>query len=130
MFSFWRNRTFEDPQLGRLTRVRTMWYQVAPPAGLGVSLEGGRECPLPEGIEIARELLRDPEASVQAATEFVRADARALEFLEGNDDLICDGFTVYQSGQFAVEFSLAGWPDAMITVPFAEGAPCDVLLGD
>jgi hypothetical protein len=130
MFTFWRNRKFEDSQLGRFRRVRTMWYQVVPPAGLGVSVEGGRECPLPEGIEIARGLLRDPDASVQAATDFIRADARALKFMEGRGDLICDGFTVYKSGRFAVEFSLKGWPDAMITVPFEEGAPCDILLGD
>ena len=130
MFSFWRNRTFEDSQLGPFRRVRTMWYHVATPEGLGVSVEGGRERPPPEGIEIARGLLRNPDASVQAATVFIRENARALEFMEGNGDLICDGFTVYQSGRFAVEFSLEGWPDAMITVPFEQGAPCDVLLGD
>ena len=130
MFGLWRNRTFEDPQLGRFKRVRTMWYQVAPPAGLGVSLEGGSERPVPEVIEIARGLLREPDASVQTAAAFIRGNASALEFMEGNGELICDGFTVYQSGQFAVEFSLTNWPDAMITVSFEEGVPCNVLLSD
>jgi hypothetical protein len=125
MLSFLRAQTFEDPELGRFKRVRTMW-----PAGLGVTMEGGKERPSPEVAEVARRLLRDPDPLVQAATKFVQADAKALEFIEGNGQLICDGFTVYQSGSFAVEFSLSGWPDAMISVPFVEHAPSNVLLGD
>ena len=50
--------------------------------------------------------------------------------MQGNGRLVCDGFTVFETGSFAVEFSLSEWPDAMISVPFKEGVPCDVLLGD
>lgn len=130
MFGFRRNQPFDDPQLGRFKRVRSMWYRVEQREGLGISMEGGGERPLPEVVEVARELLREPQSLVQEATASIRADARALEFMEGNGDLICDGFTVYRSGQFAVEFSLTEWPDAMITVQFERGAPCQVLLGD
>jgi len=93
-------------------------------------MEGGNERPSPEVVEAARQLLRAPDPLVQAATKFVQADAKAQEFMAGNGQLVCDGFTVYQSGSFAVEFSLSGWPDAMITVPFVERTSARVLLGD
>ena len=130
MFSFLRAQAFEDPELGRFKRVRTMWFPAEPPAGLGVTMEGGTERPSPEVVAVARRLLSDPDAMVQTAREYLQTDAKALEFMQGSGDLICDGFTVYQSGSFTVEFSLSEWPDAMISVPFEEGVPCNVLLGD
>ena len=130
MLSFLRPRTFEDPELGRFKRVRTTWFPERPLAGLGVTMEGGNERPSPEVVEAARQLLRAPDPLVQAATKFVQADAKAQEFMAGTGQLVCDGFTVYQSGSFAVEFSLSGWPDAMITVPFVERTSARVLLGD
>jgi len=130
MFGLWRPRTFEDPQLGRFKRVRTMWCPAAPHSGLGVSMEGEKERPSPEVVEVARQLLSSPGDWIQAAEAFIKADASAQEFIAGNGELVCDGFTVYMSGKFAVEFSLTRWPDAMISVPFEGGAPCDISLGD
>jgi hypothetical protein len=130
MLSFLRSQTFEDPLLGSFKRVRTMWYPENPTAGLGVTMEGGKERPPAEVVEVARRLLSESQAPIQLARAFLEADSRALEFMQGNGDLVCDGFTVYQSGSFAVEFSLSTWPDAMISVPFKEGIPCEVLLND
>jgi hypothetical protein len=107
-----------------------MWFPEEPHAGLGVTLEGGRERPSPDTVEIARRLLREPHALIQAARTFLQADAEAQEFMKDSGELLCDGFTVRESGSFAVEFSLSEWPDAMISVPFKEGMPCTVLLGD
>jgi hypothetical protein len=107
-----------------------MWYPAAMPEDLAVRMEGGKDRPDPEIVEMARKLLKNPGELVQRAEEFVRANNRAKEFIEGSGELVCDGFTVYASGRFAVEFSLTNWPDAMISVPFEEGAPCDVVLGD
>ena len=130
MFGLWRRRTFEDPQLGRFTRVRTMWYPAETADGLQVSLEGSKDRPSPESIEMARNLLDDPSGLIRVAVAFVRENSHAQEFIEGNGELVCDGFTVYESGKFTVDFSLAKWPDAMIRVPFKDGAPCDVVLDD
>jgi len=129
MFGLWRRRTFEDPQLGRFTRVRTMWYPAETADGLQVSLEGSKDRPSSESIEMARKLLDDPSGLIRVAEAFVRASSRAKEFIEGNE-LVCDGFTVSESGKFTVDFSLANWPDAMISVPFKDGVPCDVVLDD
>lgn len=130
MFKLWSKRSFEDPQLGRFNRVRTMWYAAANPEGLGVSIEGDEECPAPAAIDAARSLMNQPDDWIVSAKAFVRKHEQAMEFIEGNGDMVCDGFTVYKSGQFAVELSLTEWPDAMITVAFMEGVPCEVLLAD
>ena len=130
MFGFDRKRKYEDAELGQFTRVGSMWYPVQPLGPLAASIEGDRTQPSPAGIETARRLLEKPQPLVQAAESYLASDARVLEFIDGNGELVCDGFTVYQSGAFAVEFSLTDWPDAMITVQFEAGAPCKVLLGD
>lgn len=93
-------------------------------------MEGDDERPAPAAVESARKLLNRPDDWIASATAFVRGNLHAVEFIQGNGDLVCDGFTVYKSGEFAVEFSLTEWPDAMITVPFKERVPYDVLLGD
>ncbi|MEN3111997.1 hypothetical protein ACFONG_19415 [Uliginosibacterium paludis] len=130
MFGFWRKRTYEDPKLGRFEHAGRMWHPSGLSSGLGVSLEGGVERPEQKAIEVARELMQSPGQWIGAAKDYVCANPHALKFMDGSGELICDGFTVYQSGQFAVEFSLTDWPDAMITVPFKDGAPCEVQLGD
>jgi hypothetical protein len=130
VFDFLRQRKFEDPELGEFTRVRTMWFPVMTQDRLCVSMEGGKERPTSEVVEVARRLLREPNHLIQAAEAFVRSDRRAQEFIAGQGELVCDGFTVYESGKFAVEFSLADWADAMITVPFEGSEPCAVSLGD
>jgi hypothetical protein len=107
-----------------------MWYPEKPTTGLTVTKEGGRERPSFDVIEVARTLLHESQARIHVARAFLQADARVLEFMKGNGELICDGFTVYKSGSFAVEFSLSNWPDAMISVPFKGGMPCEVLLSD
>lgn len=107
-----------------------MWYPSTAQVGLAVSMEGDKERPSPTAVDVARQLLRDPTHLIRAAKAFVAADARAQEFIAGNGELVCDGFTVYGSGKFAVEFSLTDWADAMITVPFEGNEPCAVFLGD
>lgn len=130
MFGFWRHRKFEDSQLGQFSPAGTMWYPSTVQVGLGVSMEGNKERPSPKAVEVARQLLRDPTHLIQAAEAFVRSDPQAQEFIAGNGELVCDGFTVYRSGKFAVEFSLTDWADAMITVPFEGAEPCAISLGD
>jgi hypothetical protein len=125
--------TFRDAVLGEFTRVRTSWFSppIATSSGtLSVTIEGDRQCPAPASVELARELIRKPSEHIQRALAFVQADSRATEFARGNGDLQIDGFSIRLSGQFAVELSLSEWPDAMITVPFENDKPCQVLLGD
>lgn len=128
----WFRRTppFEDSQLGRLTRTGKMWLPSAPAGSLGVVIVGGRERPDPRGVEIARQLLNDAGKLVPIASAFVAQDQHAMSFIEGHGAVECDGFTVYESGKFAVEFSLADWPDLMISVQSEGGVPYAVELGD
>jgi hypothetical protein len=65
-----------------------------------------------------------------AAEAFVLQDAHAVEFMQSGGKLVCDGFTVYESQEFEVDFSLSDWPDAMITVLFNGESPCEVQLAD
>lgn len=131
MFRFWRTSEFVDPQLGRLKRAGNgMWYS-SPPAGeVGVTVEGSREQPYPQALYVARRLIRDGRPYLSAAEAFVLQDTHALEFMRSGGALVCDGFTVFESQEFAVEFSLSDWPDAMITVPFKGDTPCEVQLAD
>ncbi|SHH05177.1 hypothetical protein [Massilia sp. CF038] len=130
MFKFWSKRSFEDPQLGRFNCVQTMWYPAGKVEDIGVAIEGDEDCPAPAALDTARGLMNQPDDWIVSAKAFVRKNELAMEFIAGYGDLVCDGFTVYKSGQFAVEFSLTEWPDAMITVPFTKGVPSGVLLGD
>jgi len=107
-----------------------MWYPVSEQNGLGVSMEGNKAGPSPKVVEVARELLRQPDHLIQAAEAFVGSNVQAQQFIAGNGELVCDGFTVYESGKFAVEFGLTNWPDAMISVPFEGTAPSAVSLSD
>jgi hypothetical protein len=130
---FSKQPPFEDPLLGQFTRAGSTWFsrRIATAAGtLGVTLAGDRTGPSAEGLEVARALLRDPTDYIRQALEFVRADTRAMEFAHGSGELEVDGFSVGPSGEWAVELSLSEWPDAMITVRFEEGKPCEVLLAD
>jgi hypothetical protein len=131
MFGMWRTREFHDPQLGPLKRIfRNVWGTPPVDGVIGVTVYGTREEPDSHALEIARQLLRDPQPLIEPARQFVLHDRHALEFMQAGGELLCDGFSVRESGDFSVEFSLADWPDAMITVRFEQGVPCEVLLGD
>jgi hypothetical protein len=131
MFRFWRTPEFVDPQLGRLKRVgKDMWYS-SPPAGeVGVTVEGSRERPFPQALDVARRLIHDGRGYLSAAEAFLLQDAHAVAFMQSGGKLVCDGFTVFESQEFAVEFSLSDWPVAMITVLFKGDTPCEVQLAD
>lgn len=133
MFRLFRKSSFEDPVLGKFFRAGGSWFsgEIATPAGvLGVTIEGDREGPAAASLEVARELIREPSEHIRQALDYVRCNRAAMEFADGNGEIVVDGFSVQRSGEFAVELSLSEWADAMITVPFRQGSPCDVLLGD
>ncbi len=125
-----RPARFEDPQLGAYHRVGRMWLPSSTSSGLSVALEGDTQRPSPEAIALARQLLAEPAQRVQAAQAFVQADAQTQAFIAGHGNLVCEGFTVYPNGRFAVEFSLTGWDDAMVSVHFDGAVPCTISLGD
>jgi len=124
---FRRTPAFEDSQLGQLTRSGKMWLPSAPVGSLGVVIVGGQGRPDPRGVEIARQLLNDAGRLVPVAKAFVAQNPQAMSCIEGHGAVECDGFTVYESG---VEFSVADWPDLMISVQFEDGVPSAVELGD
>lgn len=53
-----------------------------------------------------------------------------MDFLQNGGKLIDGEFTVLESGEFEVDFSVSDWPDAMVTVKFRDQRPCEVLLAD
>lgn len=129
----WFRRTppFEDSHLGKLTRSGNMWLPSAPVGALGVVIVGrGQGRPNPRSVEIARQLLSNAGKLESAARAFVTQDSAAMSAIKGHGQLQCDGFTVYESGKFAVEFSVTEWDDLMISVPFENGVPFAVELGD
>jgi hypothetical protein len=133
VFGFFSKPQFDDPVLGRLTRVGSSWIarEIATSAGpLGVTVDGDRAAPSPAGLKVAKSLIQAPEGTIGQALAFVRESPRALEFIQGNGDLLVDGFSVRESGAYSVELALSEWPDAMITVTFKDGRPSEVLLGD
>ena len=131
MFKFWRTPEFVDPEIGTLKRAgRGMWYSSPPEGAVSVTVEGNRDRPFPKTLDVARRLIREGSPLISAAEAFVMQDSHALEFMQSGGKLVCDGFTVFESQEFAVEFSLSDWPDAMITVPFKGDAPCEVQLAD
>lgn len=127
---FRRPSVFEDPQLGCLTRSGDFWHSAPPPGTPNVCIEGDRERPDPLGITHARQLLDDARTLVPIARAFVENDPNAQSFIKGHGTLEWDGFSVMSSGEFAVNLSLADWPDAMISVRFVDGAPSVVDLAD
>lgn len=130
MFGFFRPARFEDPQLGAYHRVGRMWIPSSTGSGLTVVLEGDKHRPSSEALALARQLLAEPAQRAQAAKAFVQADAQAHAFIAGHGDLVCEGFTVDPNGRFAVEFSLTGWDDAMVSVHFDGAVLCTISLGD
>lgn len=131
MFKFWRTPEFIDPEIGILKRAgKGMWYSSSKEGELSVTVEGSKDCPFPQSLEMARRLLREGGQVISVAEEFLAQDAQALEFVQSGGKLICDGFTVYEPQEFAVEFSLSEWSDAMVTVLFKGGVPCEVQLAD
>lgn len=130
MFRLFRPARFEDPQLGAYHRVGRIWIPTNTGSGLSAVLEGDKMRPSPEALALARQLLAEPAQWLDAAKAFVQADAQTQSFIAGQGDLICEGFTVHAGGRFAVEFSLAAWDDAMVSVHFEGGEPRGVSLGD
>lgn len=132
---FWKKkRTVSDPQFGVLTFSRTEWQSgplTCPAGDVLISIAGDESAPSVEAMAYAREVFQNPLAVVSAATEFILADAHAVEFMEHNGELDLDGFSFAATpGTFTVDFGLTGWPDAMLNVRFAAGAPFEVRLGD
>lgn len=132
---FWKKkRTVSDSQFGVLTFSDGEW-QSGPLKCLAgdvlVSISGDESAPSTQGIAYAREVFQNPLEVVSAATEYLRADAHAVEFMEHGGELDLDGFSFEATpGTFTVDFGLTGWPDAMLNVRFAAGAPFEVWLGD
>jgi hypothetical protein len=131
---FWKKRKFEDEALGELSFYNGRWLskQVDTPFGsILISLEGDSASPSPQGLSQARQLLSSPEHVIETANAFLEADANAQEFMKSNGSLVLDSFSFYPSeGTFEVGFGLSDWEDAMITVVFKDGSPCEVLLAD
>lgn len=134
MFSFFsKPPPFKDPVLGPFTRTGDTWFSLPIATGevfLKVTLSGDRSGPSAKALEVARELLDGHEDHIRRALEFVRADARAIEFADWSGDIEIYGFSVQASGEWAMELSLSERPDAMITVRFEEGRPCEILFGN
>ncbi|MBC3874059.1 hypothetical protein [Undibacterium flavidum] len=131
MFKFWRTPEFTDPEIGILKRAgKGMWYSMSKEGAPSITVEGSKDRPFPQSLDVARRLLREGNHITSVAEEFLTQDSQATEFLQSGGKLICDGFTVYETQEFAVEFSLSDWPDAMITVLFKGGQPCEVQLAD
>lgn len=93
-------------------------------------LHGGKGGPTPQVVDAAQRLLKSSAELIARAQLFIHADKHAVEFMEGNGSLVWDGFSVYETGSFAVEFTMTDWPDAMISVPFENGVPTEVRLAD
>lgn len=131
MFKFLRTPEFTDPEIGILKRVgKGMWHSSTSEGDVSVTVEGDKDRPFPQSLEVARRLLREGGYLISVAEDFVMQDSQALEFIQANGKLMRDGFTVFESREFAVEFTLTDWPDAMVTVLFKGDAPCEVQLAD
>ena len=131
MLGLWRAPEFHDPQFGKLKRIgKTTWHTPLPDGELGIAVEGTRERPHPEALERARQLFEEAESLVNTARTFVLNDKLALEFMQAGGELVCNGFTVRKGEEFTVDFCLSAWPDAMISVLFKGGAPCEIDLAD
>jgi hypothetical protein len=131
---FWRKPTFQDPQLGTLTFSGGQWLSkpIASTTGnILVTVDGDSSSPSENGLAMAREVMSNPDRSANAAKNFVQAQATACEFIKGHGVLVLDGFSFKSAaGTFDIEFGLSAWSDAMISVVFRDGSPCDILLAD
>lgn len=131
MFKFWRSPEFVDPEIGSFKLVgNSMWHSTSTEAGIGVTAEGSNNSPFPQALEVGRRLLREGDHVVCVAEEFLAKNSEAKAFVESGGKLKFDGFIVYASREFSVEFSLSDWPDAMITVLFRDSVPCEIQLAD
>ncbi len=131
---FWKKPTFQDPQLGVLSFSGKLWHSKPIGTRSGevlLSLEGGTNSPDPSALAVAKDVLLNTRPIVKSAMAFAQSDSETQEFMAGNGELILDGFSFKSSaGTFDVELALSAWPDAMITVVFKGGVPCNVLLAD
>jgi len=131
---FWKKRTIQHPQLGRLSFSRDRWLSESLATCDGevlISIDGDASAPSPIGLAAAWDTLANSDGVVSAAKTFVLSHAAAQKFIGGQDILVLDGFTFRSvRGSFEVDFALSRWPDAMISVVFQDGLPNDVLLAD
>jgi hypothetical protein len=133
VFRPWSKPTFEDPKLGRLAFAGGRWTSVPVrpgDGGLAISVDGSREGPSQAALQIAHEFIANSGRFFLSAKTFVLKDSNAVEFLEGQGELVLDGLTVRGADDFDVEIAVTDWPDAMISVRFKAGKPCEVLLAD
>lgn len=126
--------TIEVPGIGALSFSKGAWQSNSIHTNAGdvlVALEGDATSPNSGAIALAKEVLENARAFVQPAIEFASSDSRTQEFIEGNGELVLDGFTISAAPpSVRVELSLSEWPDAMITVVFRGRTPCEILLAD
>jgi hypothetical protein len=131
---FWKKPTTKHPKFGVLVYSHDRWLSEVIQTESGnalVSIEGDRISPNETAIAFAEKLLEQTSLVVLRAISFVQADSEALEFIAGQGDLILDGFFFGSNkDSFEVELALSDWPDAMISVVFKDGLPCEVLLAD
>lgn len=130
MVTLWRKPEFVDPQLGKFTWVGGGMWSSDPDGERHLAVKGDTSRPSALALEVARELARDGRPFLEAAEAFVLEDRSAMDFLQNGGKLIDGEFTVLESGEFEVDFSVSDWPDAMVTVKFRDQRPCEVLLAD
>ncbi|WP_139202764.1 hypothetical protein [Pseudoxanthomonas sp. GM95] len=124
----------DDPELGRCVFRGRRWVCASRDrAGneLLIGLPGDRRAPALAGLSEARALLGQVEAIAASALKYADDDASVQAFIASEGALQLDGFSVTdEPGTFVVEFSVQGWPDAMIDVQFRAGLPCGVSCAD
>ena len=126
--------TLEIAGLGPLSFSRGRWSSKPIGTNAGevlLSLDGDRTSPAVDALALAKEVLGEPSRYAESAMTFASSNAEAREFMDGNGNLVLDGFTFTTApASVRVELSLSDWPDAMITVVFNGRTPCEVLLAD
>ena len=133
---FWRKKQqpFQDDKLGTLTFSYSQWdsEDMETPAGtVVVSVDGDRSAPDPDALRNAHEALPRLAELRDEALAFINSDAHAIEFMEHNGSPCLDGFSfTATTGEFAVNFGLTQWPDAMLNVQYVGGKAVEVWLGD
>lgn len=134
---FRKPKTFQDSDFGKLThcpKPQSHWVSEAIPTsegGILIDLPGDSAGPSRAALSIAKQTLSQLAPLLTAAISHVQQNSEAQEFIEGQGSLTLDGLSFTEtSGTFNVELALSDWPDAMISVVFRGGSPCDVLLAD
>lgn len=135
---FWRKpKAFQDPDFGELrhrSKPQSRWVSAALPAVGGsilIDLPGDSAAPSATALSIAKQTLSQLAPLLRTAISHVQRHPKAQKFIEGQGSLVLDGLSFTETaGTFNMELALSDWPDAMVSVVFEGGAPCDVLLAD